>query len=276
MSRARTLLVLVGLLGLVTGLPRDSNASMFGEENLTLAQQLAQLLRIRKELEMVSDGIRATSDAVNDVYHLYEAAMTSWERVSHYSTDEFLRDFRSDVDRHYPGLALVIDGKSSRRLEAWNGFRPSSSIDPYKLLSAVFADVTGPSQEQEPLTDKQAAEIWHAEAAGALALHRETETWLAKADASAIELAKMAESADLNPAQAQIVQARALALLAVQQSHTVRLLSRRARLDGVRGAFEYGRRARSFARAERQVSDVEAFVRQAPSSRGLIQFEPLW
>jgi len=57
------------------------------------------------------------------------------------------------------------------------------------------------------------------------------------ADRDAKELYRLAKDADAD--QAEHLTARAMALLAVQQSHVIRLLSRRVRLDGIERAMSF-------------------------------------
>lgn len=265
------------LAGLVVTAPKPAHASIFGEENVTLVKQLTELLKIRKELELINDGIQATADAVEDSYRLYYAAQGAWEEISNYGTDDFLRDFKRDLYRYYPGFELVIEGKESRRLKRWSSMRPRSPVKPYELISVVFADLTDPMlEDDDPLTDAHLAEIFHAEAAAVLLLHQDTEEWLADADKSAAALAELAEDPDLNPGKAQIVQARALALIATQNSHTLRLLSRRTRLDGLYSAIEYGRRLRAYHDYRRHGAQSETYFRRVSQPPTFMRFERLF
>jgi hypothetical protein len=249
----RTTLLALGLVSALAlaALLRPAFASIFGEENLTLVKQLAELMRIHDELTLISQAAERGADVAHDLYTLQAQARAGVDELAGYTTDKFLRDLERDVYRTYPGFEVLVEGAGSSRVKRWKDSRAKSPFTTYEMISAVFGDLTEPLKErarQGDLTMDRAA-IWRYEAAGALALANEAEAWTAAADEDARELYRLA--ADADAAQAQHLSARALALIAVQNSHVIRLLSRNVRFDGITGAMAWAGRVDSVNERDR-------------------------
>jgi len=274
---AQTLSVALVALAAVASAVRPARASLLGEENVTLVQQLAELLKIRRELEDLSEGIVRVADAVENSYALYRAAQGGWDELASYSTDRFVADFRRDVYEHYPGFEILVEGRKSRRLRAWaTQGRPKSPATAYEMISAVFADATDPLVDEARFTDEHEAALRRFEAAGALSLSADAERATRAFDDTALQLAQLADDPDLNPGRAQIVQARAMTLLAVQNSHIIRLLSRRVRLDGIENAIAYGRRLRDGRDRMRWGESMGSYFQSDRRAPRLMKFARPW
>jgi hypothetical protein len=228
---------------LTLSLARPALASLFGEENLTLLRQLTELLQIHDELVRVSHGVVRTADAVEDVVHMASAARAAVDELKGYSIDRFLGDVQKDLYHTYPGAELLLEGSNSRRVAKWQNSHAQSPATTYEMIGAVFGDLSAPLKKRgrDGGLRTERAYIVRAEAAGALALAHQAETWTQAADEDAAELARL--SRDAGEAQAQHLSARALALIAVQNSHIIRLLARGVRTDGIKGALDWGQRA---------------------------------
>jgi hypothetical protein len=262
-------------VGLVVAVAwRPVRASIFGEENLTLIKQLSELMRIRQELQTLSEAAERGADAAEDLYTLYDQARAGVDELASYTTDKFLRDLRKDIYSTYPGFEILVEGANSSRVKRWRDSRARSPFTTYEMISAVFGDLTDPLKERakEGEIAMDRASVWRYESAGALALANEAEAWTESADEDALELYRL--SADADAAQAQHLSARALALIAVQNSHVIRLLSRNVRFDGIRGAMEWAQRVDSVNRRDALQGDVRSAFADALLPPRMMRFAP--
>lgn len=263
----RTLLVGAVLVGAGVLLWHPVRASIFGEENATLIKQLSELMQIREELQTMSEAAERSADAIEDVYDLYDQAQAAVDELKSYSTDKFVADLKKDLYRTYPGFELLLEGPTSSRMKHWKGSHARSPFTTYEMISAVFGDLTDPIKERaragELSVDR--AYLWRYESAGALALAADAEAWTESADEDALELYRLAADADAD--QAEHLSARALGLIAVQNSHIIRLLSRNVRLDGVRAAMEWGDRVEGLNNLHAQEQAFEAYTKDLEPPR---------
>jgi hypothetical protein len=255
---------------------RPVRASIFGEENALLIKQLAELIGIHRELKVTSDGIMQGARMATNMYELYESARAGVDELRNYSTDAFLRDLRDDVYRTYPGFEILGEGIASQQLARWRDSHARSPATSYEMISAVFGDLTAPMKERVKAgeVDADRAYLWRYEAAGALALAADAEAWTESADRDAREIYRLAADADAE--QAAHLSARALSLVAIQNSHIVRLLSRRVRFDGIRGAMEWGRRVQGLQRDEAMTAEVDAHLERAEAPPRMMSFGAGW
>lgn len=247
-------------------------ASLFGEENATLIQQLAELMRIHHELETVSDAARQGAEAAEDLYAAYDQARAAVDEIKHYSTDKFLRDVRADFYEQYPGFERMADYAGTDTARVWRNSRAESPFSTYELIGAAFGDLTEPLKARAAEGDlpMRRAVIQRFEAAGALAAANAAEAWTQSADDDALELYRLAADADAD--QAAHLSARALALIAVQQSHVIRLLSRDLRLDGVEAGLAWAKRVESLNELDRMKAEVTTSLQEAAAPPPMMHF----
>ncbi len=269
-------LVAVAVFAAIGSLYGPVRASIFGEENITLAQQLAELIKIHDQLVKVSQAVERGADVAEDIYENYELARGGVDELKSYTTDKFLRDFRKDVYKTYPGFEILLEGSDSRRLRHWKNSHSRSPFTSYEMITAVFGDLTDPLIEREKRGELRMdrARIMRYEAAGALALSNEAEAWTKSADEDAMELYRLAQDADAD--QAQHLSARALALIAVQNSHTIRLLSRSVRFDGIRGAMEWSKRVDAVKQREQLRGETGEALRRVSRPPRMMTFPEPW
>src|SRR5262245_3625668 len=91
--------------------------AVFGEENLTLVQILAELIHAKHELEDLNEVAEAGLAVSRDLLDTYRQVNAGIEELRTYSFGEFLGDFRDDLYDQYPGLGEVAD--ASRNLSKW-------------------------------------------------------------------------------------------------------------------------------------------------------------
>jgi hypothetical protein len=212
-------------------------ASMFGEENATLVQILAETLKMTQELKDLNDAASATAGIVGDLKDTYDKVNAGIDELQNYSFDSFVDDFRDDLYRTYPGFAQ-LEG-ATQTLKHWDDTTHAQTpFRAYEAITAVVGDMTAPLRDDvhagRANIDKTL--ILKGEAAGALALASNAEEATRDFDKETADLTEFAQTA--SPGQAQQVSARAMLLVAAQNSHIIRLLSRSVRLDGVDKAFD--------------------------------------
>lgn len=266
--RRAPVLLVAGVLAPLLLVAIPAGASLFGEENVTLTQQLVQLVGIHDELKIVSDAAQHSAEVAHDAYDLYQKARSGVDDLKRYTTDRFLADFKEDFYNQYPGFQVLVEGANSPQVRSWKDSRATSSFTAYQMISAVFGDLTDPllkDKARSGTIETDRAYIWRYEAAGALALASEAEAWTKSSDKDAQDLYRMAANADAE--QAQHLSGRALALIAAQNSHIIRLLARDVRFDGVRGAMEWAQRVGALNRSLKtrdQMSDTFGEVGKPP------------
>lgn len=247
-------------------------------EDLTLFEILVQVTNSAKTLQDVSDAAQHTARAIDDTRKLIDAVQGGYEELARYTDDAFLRDFKRDAYRHYPGLELLVEGPSSQKLRYWAQGRPRTPATAYEMISATFQDFSEAvkGQAKDGTIDLDRAYLYRYEGAGALSLAEESDAWAIEATRSAHDLAALAASPDLNPGQAQVLSAKAQALMAVQNLHIVRLMARRVRLDGIRSAMAWGDSVAARNGDANQEGARTQFFEQSLSPPGLMQFSPPW
>jgi hypothetical protein len=255
-------------------------ASMFGEENVTLVNILAQTLHITNEMQHLNDTANDFADGMNDLVDTYQKMNAGYDELARYTSGDFLADFKDDFESQYPGLRK-LEG-ASKRLRRWDQETKSSPWSAYQFLSAAAADVVD-------LTDDK-AHAQHSQTRNdiQLLLDREADAAVAEADQAQRAAESMDEKArqflDLlenpaykkSPARSQELSARATVLTLESNSHLMRLLARGVRFDGIDRALGSGARRRSEAFERRKAQESVQFVHSVLEPPPLLTFELPW
>jgi len=248
--------------------------SMFGEENITLAKILAEIIQANRQLEDISDEAAASVDVAEDLLATYQQVNAGIDELRGYSTDRFLADLKADIYHQYPGFADLAH--ASDRLGRWESTHTRSPFTAYQAITAVVADLSAPLREDAEAgrVNLDTEMILQGEAAGGFAAATSAEEATRAFDEEMADLVLEAE--DASPGKAAQITARAQLMLVAQQSHTLRLLARVVRLDGVDKALRAGARiqARNFA-YERQ-EETARFAEEALSPPRMMRFDPVW
>jgi hypothetical protein len=268
----RAFVVLVALgAGLVLCDPR-SGASIFGEENVLLADILSQSVKSTEELRTISDAAGEGAAFAGNLVDAYQRVNAGIDELEHYSVDAFLHDFKGDVYHLYPGLAK-LDGASAR-LSDWDRTHTSSPLSAYEAVSALAGDLSAPLRDDVKAGRRSIDRelILESEAAGGFALADVSETSTRAYDR---EIAKLRDryEAKADPGTAAMVAAHTNLLIAEQNSHIIRLLARSVRLDGVDKAIRAGERLGSLRDSYRRQDATEALAAEALKAPGLMKFE---
>jgi hypothetical protein len=249
---------------------QPAEAFLPSSDTPTLIHQLTELIEANRNLRAISDGIGDAADATQEVADLYRSVLGAITALQNYSPEAFWKDLKEDFYNLYPGFELL----EGSRAAGWKASRTTSPVRAYELIGSVFGELTGTLKERERQGKLDSVElrVRRYEAAGALAIAHSAEEKTRSFDDDAKRLwdqaarARYAEEADL-------VSAKALALIAVQQSHIIRLLSRSVRLEGVETSARYKERLDDL----RGVSDAEQatgeLLRNAASPPQLMQFD---
>jgi hypothetical protein len=248
--------------------------SMFGEENATLAQILIQTLNATEELRKLNDAAHNTAMVMDDMRNTYQQVNAGIDELRSYSFDSFLDDFKKDVYHQYPGIGELAG--ASERLKRWDeDTHTRSPFTAYEAISAVAGDVA-PLLRQRIATGQVNVDeelILAGEGAGALAIATTAEEATIAFDRETMALTRMVQTA--NPGASEQVSARAMVLLAAQNSHIIRLLSRTVRLEGVDRALEYGARMQGRAGMQDFATQSVGFMEQATDEPALMNFDEL-
>ena len=188
-----------------------------------------------------------------------------------------MADAKTDLYNTYPGFEILLEGPGSDALRNYERSRVRSPFAAYEMIGAVFGDLTAPLKEEikkegQPGMDRTL--IRRYEAAGALALSAEAEAFTESSDKDAKELARLAADADAD--QSAHLSARALALIAVQNSHVIRLLSRRVRVDGIRDAILWGETVQAANDSDRTFKSTVEFLPTASRTPSMARFGSLF
>ncbi len=214
-------------------------ASMFGEENTTLASILSELISSGTTLSDVSHTADQMAGTVRDVSNLYQKANAAIDRVRNYSFDEFLSDLKNDFSREYPGFVRLEDATAN--FDRWQDTRSTSPVTAYRAISAVAADIS------QPLRDDLNANRTNIDRELVLASQAATGFATAQTadevnDSISKRIAGLSDEAQsASPGRAQQLTAQATFILLAQQSQMMRLLSQMVRADSAGTAVEYGR-----------------------------------
>lgn len=260
--------------------PVQAGIDSLWTDDATLVKQLAELMEINQELNLISDGILVTADATSDMLRIAGQARATFDEIQSYSPETFWRDLKADAYDHYPGFEYL---ETDKQLVHWKDSRARSPVKTYDLIGAVFADLTEPLKEQERKGDLDTKEmrLRKFEAAGALSLAGSAEEWTRTHDTYAQRLSEQAERLDAGD-PAALLSAKSTLLVAAQNSHIIRLLARKVRLDGVENALAYGRRVRALNQVEQDKKSLSATFgkdsrdAQRTHESYLIPFGSLW
>jgi len=241
-------------------------------DDATLAQQLVELIGIHKQVVEVSNGVLKAAEATREIVDSYDFIRGTIEEVQEYGPVALWRDFRDDFYDLYPGFDL-LDGNT----KSWKGSRTKSPAKAYKVVSAVFGDLTGPlkKKERQGNIDTRVLRLRRFESAGALAIAEEAAQATKSYDDDVRHLYRQAETARTGE-EADVLSAKASILIAAQNSHIIRLLSRGVRLDGVDAAIDYGRRVKSLNSARRVSRHVLEAGTKLAAPPTLMRFSAPW
>jgi hypothetical protein len=245
--------------------------SIFGEENVTLVKILTELIHANSVLEDVSDAAGRAAGLAHDTLRTYQRVNAGIDELRSYTFGTFLRDLTTDFYDQYPGFGQLA--YASQNLDRWAHTRTRSPFTAYQAITAVVADVTAPLREDleagHANIDREL--ILAGEAAGGFAAAHGAEQATRNLDSEIADLATSAQMA--SPGQAAQIQARASVILASQQSHVMRLLSRTVRLESVRAALEYGARLDGRNSMYERRNTTLTLAKQALSPPALIRFD---
>ena len=270
MKRKRLLVFsLLGLLAIST----PAWASLFGEENGTLAGILAELVDSGMTLADLSDTAPKIADCTEQALKWYSKINAAIDEVRHYSFSQFLDDLGHDVSHQYPGFAKLE--YATENFGTWASTKSSSPFTAYEAISAVAADIS------QPLRDDLAAHrasidkelILASESAEGFAAAQTVEDASAKLDDQIKNLAREAENA--SPGRAQQLAAQAEMISLAQQSHTMRLLARMVRMNSTNAALDFGTRISARNAAYQHEAAYQEMASQALKPVELMQFGDL-
>jgi hypothetical protein len=247
--------------------------SMFGEENLTLVQILAQMTQTTSTLKDISSTAGQIADDTQRLTRMYRQINAGVDELRNYSFDQFLYDMKGDFYNQYPGFGKLE--YASKNLERWSDTRTRSPFTAYQAISAVAGDVTAPLRRDIEAGHANIDQelVLKAEAAGGFAAAHTAEEETKKLDEAMKKYKDWTERGDFNPGQAAMVQAKMSVDLMTQQSHIMRLLSREVRLESMHSALEYGARIRSRNAMYEQSDSMAKFADQALSPPPLVVFD---
>lgn len=236
--KKKILLRVVLVVGLLCG-GTVAYASIFGEENITLVQQLSELMGIsRNTLNTLAEaraGVDMAIEAREDVYR----AKAAVEELSEYTTDRFITDFKNDVLKTYPDLDYIIRKTGSGGLTDWQSTNMRTPMGSYELIGRVFGEVTQDVQDAqaEGLVKTEGATLYRYEAAASLSAAENATVFLKSSDADLETLVAQLNGATKE--EAIVINAKIQAIVAAQNSHLIRLQARAIRREGVQDARKY-------------------------------------
>jgi hypothetical protein len=267
--------VTIGATALATGLvvlDAPLRASMFGEENVTLAAILTESIKSYEELRQITDLVGEGADAAASLVDAYQRVNAGVDALRSYSVDGFLRDFRGDVYHLYPGLAKLANG--SARLGDWDRTHSSNPFTAYEAISALAGDLTAPLRDDVKAGRRSIDRelILETEAAGGFALADVSEASTRTYDREVTRLRERYEH-QADPGTAAMVAAHTNLLIAEQNSHIIRLLARTVRLDGVDKAIRAGERLGAMRDTYRRQDVTAALAQDALKPPALMRFD---
>lgn len=271
---AHVAVVVAALVAALVLLDPSSSASIFGEEDVLLADILSQSTKSYEELREITNAVGEGAQFAGNLVDAYQRVNAGIDELKSYSVDAFLRDFKGDVYRLYPGLAKLEYG--SARLRDWDSTHTSSPITAYEAISALAGDLTAPLRDDVKAgrrsIDKEL--ILETEAAGGFALADVSETSTRAYDR---EIAKLRDRYErqADPGTAAMVAAHTNLIIAEQNSHIIRLLARTVRLDGVDKAVRAGERLSSLRDSYRREDATAALAQDALKPPPMMRFEPV-
>ena len=249
--------------------------SILGEENLTLVQILAEIIHAKEELQDINDAAHTGVELTRDLLETYQAANAGIDELRNYTWDKFVGDFKEDLYHQYPGLGELE--YASRNLQRWENTRTRNPWTAYEAISAVAGDVSAPLREDIRAGRVNVDEelILHSEAAGGFTAAYTAEEATRNFDDDVKDL-HTAYERDPSPGSASMINARATLLVAAQNSHIIRLLSRSVRLDGVDKALSYGARMRAKNSMHERRDATRSFTEAALEPPRMMRFDTDW
>jgi hypothetical protein len=269
--RWRLLVVLGAALGFACLVPLPAHGSWFGEENVTLAGMLTQLVGMSRTMKEISDWSSKLVDYSQEFITDYKRVNAGIDVLKNYNFDSFAADFKNDVYHQYPGLAKLE--LASKNFSHWDDTHVSSPFTAYQAITAVVGDASRPLREDIAAgrvnIDQEL--ILASEASGGFAAAHTTEDASERFDRDLEKLARLSRTA--SPAQAQQIAAQATLTIAAQNSYLLRLLSHSVRLDSVDATLQYAGRLQAKNSAYENRDLTVAFGKQALEPPTLIRFE---
>jgi hypothetical protein len=241
-------------------------ASLFGEENVTLASILAELIDSGSTLSEISDTAGKLANTAEELRDTYARANAAIDQFKNYSFDALLSDLQHDFYRQYPGFAKLE--YATENFGRWKDTYSRSPVTAYEGISAVAADLSAPLRRdlaaRRANIDREL--VLASEASTGFAVAQTAEEAGTTFSEQIDKLGR--EAKDASPGHAQQIAAQATILMLEQQSHMMKLLSRVVRTGSVTEAVEYGTKiaARNAAYEHRELlSGLGAEALKAPT-----------
>ena len=251
-------------------------ASIFGEENITLVQQLSELMGISRNtydnLAEARTGVDLALEARDDLYQ----ARALVEELSEYTTDRFIADFKRDVLKTYPDLDYIINKSGSGGLTDWRASNMRTPMGSYELIGRVFGEVTEDTRkaQEEGRVKTENMTLYRYEAAASLTAAENANAFIDSADADIEVLVAQLNGATKE--EAIVLQAKIQAVVAAQNSHLMRMQSLQLRRQGIEDARKYQRSARAtqaLLELEKGQRDVSTTLNKRPK---MMEFDNGW
>jgi hypothetical protein len=251
-----------------------SRASIFGEENITLAAILTQATKSYHELRTITDTVADSVEVATELVDAYERVNAGIDELRSYSVDAFLRDFKGDVYALYPGLERIEHG--SARLKDWDRTRTDSPFTAYEAISALAGDLTQPLRDDVEAGRRSIDRelILQREAAGGFALADVSESSTRAYDRE-IQRLRDRYQRSASPGTASMIAAHTNLIVAEQNSHIIRLLARTVRLDGVNKALSAAERIGALRDSYRRGEATQALVVDALRPPPMMRFQAM-
>jgi hypothetical protein len=134
--------VAVGATALAMGLmalDAPLRASMFGEENVTLAAILTESIKSYEELRQITDLVGEGADAAASLVDAYQRVNAGVDALRSYSVHGFLHDFKGDVYHLYPGSR---SSRTAARASATGTGRTARTRSPPTRPSAAWPAIS--------------------------------------------------------------------------------------------------------------------------------------
>lgn len=214
-------------------------ASIFGEENITLARQLTELMGIHSKLKSGLVEAREAVDLATDARDDILQGQALIEELHTYSVDRFIEDFRKDVLKTYPDLDYIINETGAESLNGWYEADLGTPMGSYEFIGRAFGEVTSEMRDSQQAGDIDLNDAVQkkAEASADLTAAAQAEAFSKKADQDIEDLVQALSDATKD--EAVVIHAKLAAIVAVQNSHRLRMEARQLRGDGLEMARRY-------------------------------------
>lgn len=256
--------------------------SLFGEENLTLVQILAQTLEVKQEMQDLNEMADITAQTIGDLRDTYAKVNAGIDELRDYSFDAFLRDFKKDFYTTYPGIA-ELEGASGQ-LRSWEELhRTQSPFTAYEAITAVAGDLSAAYRARIENGDVNIDHelVLAGEAGQSFATANTARDATRTFDDQVVALTRdlcpngNLDDCHASPGVSEVVSARAMVILAAQNSHIIRLLSRTVQLDGVDRALEYRERMQAREQIDQFLTGSGELSKQAGQPARMLDFSEL-